>query len=162
MGRPDFSAAGTSGGGQHVMVHRRPELQHQTATNTTSLAAGNTETVQFFAPTGAVWRPAVMWLNAPADATWTSGSHGFKIQTAGNVPAIEGRNDYTNNVKWSSNTWVSANSRQRPSGETAQVLSLQNLIATENQAINVIYDNSGNAAQDNSREYEFTFKEESY
>lgn len=161
-GRPDFSQAGTAGGGQTVAVTNRPEVEKLSASNTGSLAAGTKETVEFYAPTGSLYRVKNVDILAIAYANATSGTHRFTINTVGTMTATYGESTYSNPVRAATGIWREANNDQAPTTESAVQGSLGSLVGTENVPIKVIYQNDTDAARDRERRYDLIVLEESY
>lgn len=163
MGRPQFAQAGTKGGGDVVATTNRPEVKHISQTNTASVASGASENIEIYAPTGSVYQTQSMRLYVPADGTATSGSHYFVIKSIDNVMALgRGGSVYNSRVYYNFANWKTADNAQEPSDGAAQQAIVDNLWATENSPIRIKYGNSTDAAQDNSREYQFVVREDSY
>lgn len=161
-GRPDFSQSGTAGGGQTVAVTNRPEVEGLNSDQTGSVAAGATETVEIYAPTGALYHVRAMTLNVGFDGTATSGTHEFQVRTAGNIRALIGEANFDAKIAFEGGIWTAANTKQQPSTEAGQVATLINVEATENEPVKVLYTNNTDAAQDNDRLIRLTVEEVSY
>lgn len=159
-GKP-WHQRGTGGSGETVAVTERPEIATIDATQTGSVTAGTTETVEIYAPTGAVYRPVALNINIVADATWTTGDHYVIVRTAGDLNAMLGKSTYAADVRFQYGEWETDDSGQ-PATSAGQQAVLSNLKATEKSPIKLRYKNNGDAAQDNDRKYSFSFEEVSY
>lgn len=160
-GRPDFSAAGSQGSGQVIATNSRPEVQDVMATTTGSVAAGNTEITEVYAPTGSVYNFLSAYFFVSPDATATTGTHQIKARPLDRFLSLQGRSTFDTAIQFKSG-WQSANDLQRPSTDAAAVHALSNLRATENAALSMRYINNTDAAQDNDRNMIFVVEEVSY
>lgn len=162
MPRPEFSQPGTKGGGDTVAVNNRPEIVFEDLTQTSSLASGASETIQLFAPTGSVYTINQMRIHVDADADWTTGSHKYVLDSAGEVFTALGESTYTNTLRFERGWWQNADKTIQPNDRSAMVQQMQSLKATENAPIQFRYHNDADAAQDNQRLIEVSVLEESY
>lgn len=161
-GRQDFSAPGSKGSGQTVAVTNRPEMKEVVASVTGSVAAGASETVEVYAPTGSVYTARSMFLQVSADGNWASGDHVIKVKPINSRDILYMQSDYLTDLLYQFGEIRSANNLSKPSTAELQRMVMGSLIATENSPITVEYRNRADAAQDNARNYEFTMEENSY
>lgn len=161
MGRPQFSQAGTAGGGQHIAVNNRPEMVAITSENTASIAAGTNESVEIYAPTGSVYRAQAMQITVPSPGG-SSGSHSAIVYPMGHINVTAGGSGPASDLKFANMEWAIANDRQDPSDGASQSMIAQNLTATENAPLEILYKNNTDVSQDNSRDYYFVMEEQSY
>lgn len=161
-GRPDFTTPGSGGSGQTVATTSRPEVTHISQSNTASVAAGTSETVEIYAPVGSIYRVLSMDLSVAADATATTGDHQFKVQDSHPISVLLGRSSGTTALIWRYGTWRSADLDKRPTDAVVALEQLFRMTATENAPIRVQYTNNTDAAQDNTRRTKMTMQEDSY
>lgn len=162
MPGPEFATPGTKGGGQTVAVNDRPQIETVDVSQSGSVTSGTTETVEIYAPSKATYSVRSMFVLAQADADATSGDHAFRFRPVNDHTAIEGKSDYNGRLGWDLGHFVSANLSVHPSNEAAQVLTAQKLQATESAPLVVEYANNTDAAQENSRTYNFVFERRDY
>jgi hypothetical protein len=161
-GRQDFTTPRTAPQeGATLAVQNRPEIEQSITTNTSSLASGNSETVEIYAPAGSVYRVIGMLLNAEKDADAAGGAHRFVVETAGQVRMLRGESAHTEAVRFDNGTWDIANNDQSPADGDVQT-ALQALTATENEPISIKYINDLDVPQEESRTYRFAFEEVGY
>lgn len=161
-GRPDFTTPGSGGSGQTIATMNRPELQFEETIVSTSLLAGNSETIEVYAPTGSTYDVVNADLLARAPASATTGTHTMRPQTIGGSIVTEGQSDYTQDVRFSRAFWERANGFAKPASEAAQGAAVRSMRATENQPLSVFYANNTDDSNDQDRKYRFTVSEASY
>lgn len=161
MGRPEFSTPGTQGGGQSVSVMDRPEISMLESYNSTSLASGNKEMVEFFAPSGSVYEAVAMRLVCRPNGAATAGDHYFRVWTLGDVQITYGANGYSGQLLFNDGTWRSSSGNQ-PTTEAGLIAGVQSLRATENTPMRIEYENATDAAQTETREIQIVVEERSY
>lgn len=161
MGRPDFSAPGTQGSGQVVAVSDRPEIKSLNASNGGTVASGNTEVTEIYAPTGSTYTVRSLELVVTADIDATTGSHRWDIRPMGHIGTLLGKSNYNTSLVFVRNHWETADLKdQPPTGET--VAAVQALKATENSPLQIRYDNDTDVAQENDRKIKAIVEEASY
>jgi len=161
-GRPDFSQAGTQRSGQTVATNNRPEVEGIIADASTTVAAGDSETVEVYAPTTAIFNVFAVRQQAPAPDGAASGAHRVVIKGAGGARATYAQSSFDQAVNWDYAEFRSADVEQRPSDPVAAVQAIQALKATENEAIVFHYFNSTDDDQTGTREYRLGVEEVSY
>lgn len=162
MGRPQFAQVGTKGGGDVIAVNQRPNVKKINETQTDTVAAGNSEKVEIYAPTGSAYNLLLLDLYVGPDGDWTNGDHRLELNYGASYSVVRGISSYTDPVSWRYNKWQSATDEQNPNTENAQALAVEKLRATENQALQAIYTNNGDATQENNRSLRFVVEEVTY
>lgn len=165
-GRPPWSQAGTEGGGQTVAMTERPEIVKQDVSQTVSVAAGSTEVVEVYAPTGGIYSVRHLRMKVSADGNATSGEHTMQlVSTAGNgtgIRATTGTSNYNSTVSFYAGEWYSADVSQGPTDGGALQAKVGRTKATETEPIQLKYMNNTDAAQDNERQLRVVLEEVSY
>lgn len=161
-GRPDFSQAGTAGGGQVLATNPRPEVVEISADQTTSLASASSEVTEVYAPAGSVYNLQALQVQVDADGTATSGTHTFVVRPLDAFGVLYGESNYNTEVRYQFGYWYTADVEANPTTEAAQEAIQSRLKATENSPLVVRYDNDTNAAQDNTRLITLIVDEVSY
>jgi hypothetical protein len=161
MGSPQFSQRGTRGSGDKVAVSERPELKAITVNQSTTLASGEAETVEMYAPTGSTYEVAGMYLYCTPPGDETSGSHNFQVSTLGAFNVTKATSGTGTDLLFDEGHWKRYTDRF-PSDETAAIESVHSLIATENSPIKFVYDNNFDVSQSNTRKFRIVVKENSY
>lgn len=160
-GRPDFSTPGTGGSGQTVAVSNRPEIQKVTIEKTETLPSETLETVNFYAPSGSIYRLLAMELICDGIGGST-GFHEFKLRPQ-NLTLMKGKGDSTNRLAWQFNEWTGTSANdERPASTDAQVAAVNNAKGTETVPISFQYYNGADIDQTASRNYRILVAEESY
>lgn len=162
MGRPQFAQQGTRGSGDTVAVSDRPEITNVDASTSSSIASGNSEQTEIYAPTGSLYFPMAMWIRCDADADATTGNHQFIVRTSGNVKVGKGRSTYNTAINYQHQHWHTADHTQYPNDEAAQAMIPERMAATENEPITIGYYNNTDVAQENNRRRQLTMKEVTY
>lgn len=161
-GGPPWSQRGTNGGGQTVAINDRPAIKQVDKDQSGDVGQGNTEVVDIFAPSGSLYKVSSMFLKAPADADWTSGSHDFRVISTQGQKVMLGKSTYQDRLEWNFSNWIKATSSKTPSDNAATLMALHNVKATESESIRVKYNNNADAAQENTRNIRFEFEEVTY
>lgn len=165
-GRPDFSQEGTQGGGQHIATQNRPNLHLKDFTQTGNVAAGNTERVEIYAPTGSIYQFGGMRLKHVLEGTEASGKHSFRIYSmddaSGGLSVLLGESGYTTDLGYYWSDWQKADSRTLPSNVQALQKAVQSLMASDAQPVAIEYTNDTDVTQTKDRQIRFTIQEESF
>lgn len=161
MGRPQFAAAGTNGGGQTIATQSRPEVEAINSDRSTTVAAGTSETVEIYAPTGSNYEVRGSTIQVPA-AGGTTGNHTFEVRTAGRVMVLRGRSGYQDEIRFEMGHWRTAPTSALPSDQSTAKQIENSLRATENSPLEITYDNSTDADQTDTRIIRYTVEEVSY
>lgn len=163
-GRPEFSQPGTQGGGQTVAVNDRPKLTTVKKTNTDEVPAGQSESTDVYAPSGAVYNVVGMSFRAkePSLSGATTGTHQINIYSMNQVIMLVGKSDYQTEVYYNYGAFQNANQSQSPSDATAQAMAPGQLMADENGPITFTYINSTDVATTETREYTLVLEQRDY
>ena len=161
-GRPDFSQAGTQGGGQTVAITERPEIQILDLDQTGDVSSGQLETIEVFAPTGSVYTVQQMFLKAPAISGATGTAHIMYIGNTPKLNATRGDANPTSELMFRNGHWDKADVDKQPPDPAAVTLSLQTVTATENRPLKITYYNLTDNTQTSKRTIRLTVKEASY
>jgi hypothetical protein len=162
-GRPEFSQAGTNGGGQKVAVSNRPEIEKITVEKNTTIPADGDESVEIYAPPGSIYEVITPYLFAPGPGG-TSGTHQMNIRGASlpNGQAIRATSEFGDDLRFQFSTWVTASNGTFPTTEMASLKAFQSIVATEDEPILIQYSNETDSPQESRRNYNFTVREQSY
>lgn len=165
-GRPDFSTPGTAGSGQSLAVQQRPQVESETISRGTTVAAGSDDVVEIYAPVGSVYNFLQIDLRVGAVSGASSGLHFFDV-AAGNTDALPvselfGRSDYTGDLEFRRMNWKDANDKAVPANEAATRSGVRNLRATENSPVTVTYSNDTDGDQTATRQITYVVEEVSY
>lgn len=161
-GRPDFSTPGTMGSGQTIAVSNRPELRTVDATQTGTLASGETEVTEVYAPTGSIYDSFNIFVRVDNPSSAASGNHYVYVETSGNVRSLFGKSDYATWVRFQHSAWMDANLEVWPTDEAAAMLAVGALKASENQPVRFSYNNQTDVEQPNDRIYKIAVEEQQY
>jgi hypothetical protein len=165
-GRPDFTTPGSGGSGQRVAVSNRPEVQVITASQTDDISAGGTELIDVFAPSGSVYRVKAMSIDIDPPGSATTGAHsiGMRSASASALSSMKGKSEYSARLFFQYSYWEnsSANGYPKPPTNEAQIMAIQNALATENQPLRFKYVNDTDVVQSNERKIKLVVEEESY
>lgn len=161
MGVPQWAQSGTQGSGETVAVSNRPEINLiQNSSSTTVAASGGAETIEVYAPTGSVYQAFGMHLEVGSTGGSTGADHLFDVTTQ-SKGGTQGRSDAQNAIKWNHGEWQTADT-PIPSDPTAAYQAMDNLRATENGPIRILYKNLTDASQTKTRTMDLLFEEVSY
>ena len=159
-GRADFSQPGTAGSGQTVAVNSRPEISTEISDQDATIPAGESETIEFYPPTGSTYKVIDMFFQAPA-ISGTSGVHRVRVASVGILYSIIGESNYGDKLRINQSRW-DATAKQQPSNEAALSSQIQSLRGTENSPISINYKNETDADQTSKRLYRLAVEEVSY
>lgn len=161
-GRPDFSTPGSQGSGQKIAVSQRPEINAVDNSQSGSVASGTTESVEFYAPAGAIWNFRAADLRVSAPSGTSSGNHYMEVSSIGGTLLLRGISTRTSDINFAGTAFKTADSDQSPGTQDAQTLALHSATATENSPVTYTYYNGTDVAQNNGRTYKAVVEEESY
>ncbi|POG56682.1 hypothetical protein [Haloferax marisrubri] len=161
-GRAPWGQAGTKESGETLAVNNRPKVLRKDLTQTSTLTAGESETVELYAPSGSVYTVKGAALIAKPPSGATGGTHFFQVESLGKVAVLLGRSDYTAQVKWNNGHFFTANQTMEPAEESAAIQSFYGSMATADEPVRVEYYNNLDVDQTNERTIEFLIEEVSY
>lgn len=166
-GRPDFSTPGTRGSGDTVAVSERPEIDQLDLTQTTTVNAGATETIELYAPTGSIYEPIDLRIMVPpvedSDGnTATGGGHIMRVRANPDFSSLYGRSSYDTALRFQYGSWFTADQSKYPASDAIAREQMNAQIATENSPLRFEYFNDSDAAQAQNRAILLTVKEMSY
>lgn len=145
-----------------MATQNRPNILTKTYDQGGSVAAGTSEYVEIYAPSGAVWNVAQLQFQVAADADATGNDHRLVVRTAGDVIALEGVSTYTDKIRFEMGNFQTATERQRPSSDAAQQAQMESMKATEDSPVKIQYKNNMDAAQENTRKIRLLVEEVTY
>jgi len=114
-----------------------------------TLAAGASEEIEIYAPSGYIYKTENVYLRAYAPSGATSGQHFIKLQSLGAIHVVKGTSNYDRLVEFIYSHWLSAGVQAWPPDD--QLLAVQSCVSDENRPIKAIYDNQTDADQTNAR-----------
>lgn len=158
MGRPQFSIQRSRGDPKPVAVSKRTPPKPADHTQSDSVAAGNTETVEIYAPSGSIYEVNNLKTQAPAPGSATTGDHQISMKSQG-VPRLFGKANYNSALKFEYYQWELADQRGEPPSGTPSVTAVTDAWADENNPITFIYQNNTDASNSNDRMYALAIKE---
>jgi len=122
---------------------------------TSSLAAGASETITYTPPAGKLWRFIFLYLSAPAPAGASSGTHDFVLRSPrGYRPVMMGRSTYATDLYFDYNYWRIADDVIHPSDQANLGIALSRLVYDNSHPVVMVYTNNTNVAQTGVRRYE--------
>lgn len=161
MSRPQFSAAGTDGGGQTLAMTRRPELDPIKIERTEPVAPGESESVEIYAPEDSTYRVVSLYLQAPP-ISGASGEHRIVVNATTGRDILQGESDSETAVRFKAGHWHAASEDQQPPSTAAQERSLDRLQASPEHPIEIQYHNNTDDEQTDARNYEVAVEEATY
>lgn len=161
-GRPDFSQAGSEGSGQTMAVNERPELANLDASATDSVAAGNREVTEIYAPSGSLYKIVALDISVKPDADATTGDNRVMVRPMDQLAVLQGQESFDSRLRFARSHWEGASISAQPPSAAAQTQAVQSIKATENAPIVFWYDNNTDAAMENQRRYLLVVEEVSY
>jgi len=163
MGRPQFANPGSKGAlDEKVRVANRPEVSNITVENTDSVASGGTETIEFFAPSGSIYRVRALKMDVPSVGSATTGTQRFALFPMGAWAVMWGEGTYNNRTSFDRGYWWNADSISDPPTAAAQQAVVESALASENSPLEVKYKNDTDASQSGRRSVQLVVEEESY
>jgi len=162
-GRPPWSQSGTRGSGQIIASTDRPEIETSKVTPSGDLAAGSSETTEIYAPTNAIYRLQSWRFQVEPIGAATTGTHKYFLRPAGSgaFTAFIASSSFDNQVNVNP-TIRSADKKKVPNSAHAQLQSLDDSIATENNPIQITYKNGTDAAQNSDRNVRLVLRRDDY
>lgn len=161
-GRAPWSTAGTRGSRETVSVQDNPDMVTVSETMDDDLGAGESQSLNIFAPEGSNYRVVAMRLRADGPPEATQGYHRFSLRPMGAFFTVTGQSTFDERLFWVRSHWYDANDGQDPPESTAQQLALQSLRASSEKRLSVLYQNQTDAVQTNTREFDFIMERVSY
>lgn len=120
----------------------------------TTINSGDMETVVFTSPSGTYSRVIAMNLGVKAPVNATSGSHQFNVVSEKNrIDMMIGESNYNTKLQYAFQTWNSADVRQRPSTEDAQVKAARGVTYDSTNGLQFEYRNNTNTGTARKRNY---------
>ena len=162
MPRPEFSQAGTNGGGQTIAVNQRPKLHTLNLSQTREVVAGDTSTTEIYAPQGSTYQIEGAFLQVSGVPSSGSGRHTFDLKPMGSLISLRGVSSYSDELRWQFSHWSSATQTKLPADESAAMSAMRDLRATDSKPITVTYFNDTDSTQTEQRTIKFVVSEASY
>lgn len=137
MGRPEFEMIVAN-------TPREEMLYTSLGGQSYSIPAGGSQSFMIYAPKGFLGTIEAIYLNAPAVAGATSGSHICSLGYQ-NISQARGISNYNKAVQYYCNEWSLADVGQNPSAGQPQYASLKDMIFDDVTAFRMTYVNQTNA-----------------
>lgn len=126
----------------------------------TTVPAGQEETITLRPPTGFVYEILTARLQAPAIPGSATNTHDISVQTElETIRVLQLRSDATTKAEYARGFIRSGNQRQNPPTATAQTLAVRGLRASPQAGISVTYRNFSSTDQTAQRRYRFAVRQ---
>ncbi|WP_430639196.1 hypothetical protein [Haloferax volcanii] len=162
-GRPPWSTPGTRDGNERVAseitTFKQLDTKRKTYNQTGDVAIGEEESVQIYAPSGAIWRVVGVSVHIypPENSSGTaatSGDHTLYFRNLGGEwyeAALEGKSHYDSPLRLANGNWYNADKKQKPNDGGAQLAQMRSFRLTSDDPLTVSYRNDTDVTQTQTR-----------